>query len=166
MAFPVGIALILFLSNSLHLLAEGGLAGEVVFLLRTHIVEVLLVALVDHCRGRLEAVPDFLALLFGHRTRLAVLLMKLLKLMEGTDHVGLVGEFLSLFAEMRFLLQILLEVIFACLTVEVEQVVELLYVELIVAPELIGLIGRHSFNLFPFLLQGLEVVVALVGLLR
>ena len=49
MALPVTAALVLLSSDSLYLLAERCLLGEVVFLLGTQVLEVLLVTLVDDC---------------------------------------------------------------------------------------------------------------------
>lgn len=79
--------------------------------------------------------------------------------MECAYHIRLFSELLCFLAELRLSFEIFLEVVLACLTIEVEQVVELLNVELIVAPGLARFLGRHRPNLFPFLLQRLEGVV-------
>ena len=78
MLLPVAAALVLFCGNSLYLLAESCLTGQVLFLLGTDALEVLLVTLVDDCRGGLEAVPYLLAQFLGYRTDLAIFLMQLL----------------------------------------------------------------------------------------
>ena len=54
--------------------------------------------------------------------------------MEGADDILLVCKFLRSFAKLCFLLKILLEIVFACLTVEVQQIVKLFNVQLVVAP--------------------------------
>ena len=86
------------------------------------------------------------------------------KPVPGERGIGLVGEFLCSLAEQCLLLQVLLEIILAQLAVEVEQVIILLDIELVVAPQLVGLLGGHCLDVFPFLLERLEVVVRLVGL--
>ena len=78
MFLPVGTTLVLLGSDSLYLLAERRLTGEVLLLLGTDIVEMLLMALVDDRRGRLETVPYLLTQFLGHRTDLTELLMELL----------------------------------------------------------------------------------------
>lgn len=82
--------------------------------------------------------------------------MEFLQLVESRDDIFFLVEFLSSLAEFGLCLKILLEVVFTSLVVELQQVVELLYVELIAAPELVGLVGRNGLNLFPFLLQVLN----------
>ena len=79
--------------------------------------------------------------------------MQLLQLVESTDHVLLLSQFLSSLAGWSSF-QVLLEVIFACLAIEFEQVVELLdSVQLIVAPQLVGFLGRNVLDFLPFVLQ-------------
>ena len=124
----------------------------------------LLVALVDDGRGSLEACPHLFAQVFRHRADLAILGVELLQLVEGADDVGLLSELLSSFAELCLQFQVLLEVVFAGFVVELQQVVELLNVELVVAPQLIGLLGRHSLDVAPLLLQLLELLIGAVGL--
>ena len=75
----------------------------------------LLMALVDYCGSGLEASPYLLAQLLSHGTGLAVLLMKLLQLMECADDILLICEFLRSLAELCLGLKILLEVVLACL---------------------------------------------------
>ena len=60
--------------------------------------------LVDDRRCSFEAAPDFLAFFLGHGSCLAILLMEFLQLMEGTNHIWLVGEFLGLFTQMSLFL--------------------------------------------------------------
>lgn len=62
--------------------------------------------------------------------------MKVLQLMESVYHVRLIGKFLGFLAKLCLGFEILLEVIFTGFAVEVEQVVELLNIELVVAPSL------------------------------
>ena len=164
MVLPVGGVLVFLLGNGFHLFAECGLACQVFLFLGAQLFEVLLVALVDDGRGSLEACPNLLAQLLGHGAYLAILLVELLQLVESADGIGLVGELLCSFAEQCLLLQVLLEIILAQLAVEVEQVIILLDIELVVAPQLVGLLGGHCLDVFPFLLERLEVVVRLVGL--
>ena len=92
--------------------------------------------------------------------------MQLLQLMDGADDIGLVGQTLSGFAKLGLQLKVLLEVVLTGLAVQLEQVIELLHVELVVTPQLVGLLGRHILDFFPFLLQGLEFLIGLVGFLR
>ncbi len=125
----------------------------------------LLVALVDYCRCLLEACPYLLSEVFGHWSGLAVLLVKLLQLVESADNVWLVGKFLGGFAQACLYLEVLLEVVFACFDVQFQQVVELLHIELVVAPQLVGLVSRHSLDFLPLLLQSLEVGVRLASFL-
>ena len=126
MLLPVGSALVVGLAEFLYLLAEGGLACEVLLLLSAEILEVLLVAFIDYGRCSLEACPYLLAQLLSYRSYLAVLLVQLLKLVESADYVFLVGELLCCLAELCLQLEVLLEVVLASLRVELEQVVELL----------------------------------------
>ena len=58
-----------------------------------------LVALVDHGRGGLEAVPDVLAVLLGHGAVLLPLLVELLQVVEGGDDVLILRELLGRLAE-------------------------------------------------------------------
>ncbi len=121
--------------------------------------EVLLVALVDNGRSSLEAGPNLLAQLLGNGANLAVLLVQLLQLVERADDVLLVGKVLGSLAQLGLELEVLLEVVLASLRVELKQVVELLYVQLIVAPKLVCLVGRNGLDVLPLLLQLLELVV-------
>ena len=125
---PVGSALVLSLAELLYLLAESGLASQILLLLSAKVLEVLLVALVDYGRRSLEACPYLLAQFLCDRTYLAILLVQLLQLVERADDVLLVGELLCSLAELGLHLEVLLEVVFASLRVELEQVVELLYI--------------------------------------
>ena len=65
--------------------------------------------------------------------------MQFLQLMESTDDIRLLSQFFSSLAQMGLYLKILLEIIFASLDVEFEHIVELLYIQLIVAPQFVGL---------------------------
>ena len=165
MLLPVAAALVLLGSDGLNLLTEFGLASQVLLFLGTDALKVLLVTLVDDGAGCLEAVPDVFALFLGHRTYLAIFLMQLLQLVEGADDVGLVGQLLCGLAKMYLLFLVLAEVVFAGFAVQTEHIVELLDVKLIVTPQLAGLLGRYILDLAPLLLQGLELLIALVGLL-
>ena len=88
----------------------------------------LLVLLVDHGAGILEAGPDRLAQILGYRTDFAVLLMQVLQLVEGRDNVWLFCQFFGSLTQLGLRLQVLLEVVLARLVVELQQVVELLHV--------------------------------------
>ena len=165
MLFPVTTAFVLLGSNSLHLLTKGGLTSQVVFFLGADTLEVLLMTLVDDGGCCLETVPYLFAELLGYRTNLTVFLVKLLQLVESADDIFLFGEVLGSLAQAFFLFLIFLEVIFASLTVQAEHVVELLYVELVVTPQLVGLLCWYILDLTPLLLQGLEVLIVLVSIL-
>ena len=90
--------------------------------------------------------------------------MKFLQLVEGAYHVALICQLFSGFAEVCLYFEVFLEVVFARLVVELKQVVVLLYVQLVVAPQLVGLFRRHELYLPPFQLQLLEFLVRLVRL--
>ena len=126
----------------------------------------LLVFFVDDGAGSLEARPDLFTQIFGYRTYLTILCVQFLQLMEGTDHVGHLVQSLCFLAELRLGFKVLLEVILTCFTVEVEQVIELLYVELVVAPHLIGFLWGHRLDVLELLLQFLELIIVFVGFLR
>ena len=157
--FPLGSSLDGIQVDRLQLFAERSLLFEVLLLLSADFLKVLLVLLVDHGACRLETAPDLLAQFLGNRTDFAVLLVQVLQLVEGRDDIRLLVELFSSFAECGLSLEVFLEVIFTCLAVEFQKVVELLHVELVVAPQLISLVGRHGLDILPFLLQGLEVII-------
>ncbi len=90
--------------------------------------------------------------------------MELLQLMEGADDIRLIGQFLCCFAETVLDFQVLLEVILAGFAVQLQQIIELLHVQLIVAPQLVGLLSGNKTDLLPFLLQLLKFLVVLIGL--
>ena len=156
---PFGSELVLLLVDGFYLLAECSLLLEVFLLLGTQLLEVLLMLLVDNRAGSLEPAPYLLTQLLGHWAYLAILCVEFLQLVEGRDNIFFLVEFLGSLAELGLCLKILLEVVFTSLVVELQQVVELLYVELIAAPELVGLVGRNGLYLFPFLLQGFKFLI-------
>ena len=57
--------------------------------------------------------------------------MELLKLLESLDYILILGKLLGLLAELLFRLEVLLEIEVAKLAVDLDQVVELLYIKLI-----------------------------------
>ena len=122
--------------------------------------------LVHNSRGSLEAGPHLLTKLLGHGAGLAILLMQLLKLVERAYNVFLVSQVLGSLTQLGLYLEVLLEVILACLAVKLQQVIELLHIKLVVAPQLACALCRHSLYLFPLLLQLLKLVIRLVCLLR
>ena len=166
MLLPVAAALVLFGGDGFYLLTELRLAGQVLLFLGTDALEVLLMALVDDGAGGLETVPDLFTLFLGHGTDLTVFLMQFLQLVEGANDVGLLGQFLGSLTEALLLFLVLAEVVFAGFAVQAQHVVELLDVELVVAPQLAGFLGRNVLYLAPLLLQGLEILIALIGLFR
>ena len=91
----------------------------------------LLVAFVDDGACRLESCPYLFAQLFCHRSHLAVFLMQFLQAVECVDDILFVGEFLCRLAQGGLCLEVFLEVVFACFGVEFQQVVVLLYIELV-----------------------------------
>ena len=90
--------------------------------------------------------------------------MEFLQLMESADDIRLISQFLCCFAETVLDFQVLLEVILAGFAVQLQQIIELLHVQLIVAPQLIGLLSGNKTDLLPFLLQFLKLLVVLVSL--
>ena len=165
MLLPVGSALVFELANLLYLLAESGLACEVFLFTGAKVLKVLLMTLVDDGRCSLEACPDLLAQLLGNGTCLTILLVKFLQLVECADYIFLIGELLSSLTQLGLYLKILLEIVLASLRVELQQVVILLDIELVVAPQLAGFLCRHSLDVLPLLLQFLKLIVRLVGLI-
>ena len=157
--FPILGSLVFSLVGSLYLFAEGSFLGEVFLFLGTQVFEVLLVLLVDNSASSLETFPNLLSQLLGNRTDFAILLVEVLKLVEGRNNILFLIEFLCSLAELGLGFKILLEVIFASFAVQLEHVVELLYIELIVLPYLVCLVCRDVFDFLPFLLQGLEVLI-------
>ena len=162
---PLGVGLEPREIEGLHLLAERGLLLKILILCCTQFLEVFLMALVDDGGGGLEAIPYLLSQVFGYGADLAELLVELLHLVEGGDHVGLVGQFLHTLDDARLCLQVFLEVVLAELVVELEHVVEVLHVVLIVLPQLGGVLCRHGVALLPLGLQRAEFVVVLVRFL-
>ena len=165
MLLPVGSALVFELANLLYLLAESCLACKILLFASTKVLKVLLMTLVDDGRCSLEACPDLLAQLLGNGTSLTILLMKFLQLVECADYIFLIGELLSSLTQLGLYLKILLEIVLASLRVELQQVVILLDIELVVAPQLAGFLCRHSLDVLPLLLQFLKLIVRLVGLI-
>ena len=85
--------------------------------------------------------------------------MQLLQLVECADDIAFVGQLLCRFTEFCLYFKVFLEVVFAGFAVQFQQVVILFYVQLVVAPQLVGFFRRNEFELLPFLLQLLEVLV-------
>ena len=162
---PIGERLEPVRREGFELLAEGRLLREVFLLASLDGVEESLMFLVDDCRSLLELCPYVFAYLLGDGSRLLPFLMEGLQLAECLQHIGIVGQRLGLLDETHLGLEVLLEVVVAQLVAELQQIVELLDVELIVLPELRGTLGRHGLYLLPLVLQGLELVEVLVGLL-
>ena len=92
--------------------------------------------------------------------------MQFLQLMESADDIFFLIELLGGLTKTRLDFQVFLEVIFAGLAIQLEQVVELFHIKLVVAPELVGFLGRNLFDFLPFLLELLEFLVVSVGFLR
>ena len=75
-------------------------------------LEVLLMTAVDSGRSGLEPIPDLITQLFGYRACIAEFLMQLLQLMESGNHILLVSQLFSSFAEARLDFQVLFEIVF------------------------------------------------------
>ena len=156
---PLGVGCQFVEVDCFHDFADGNLLLEVLLLGLLDFLEILLVAAVDNRGSLFEALPYSLAEVLGHGACLAEFLMKFLQLAEGHHHVGLVGQFLGLLAELRLDFEVLLEVVVAEHVVELADVVELLRVALVGFPEFGCLFGRNVLDLAPLLLDGLEIVV-------
>ena len=115
-----------------------------------------LVALVDHGRGGLEAVPDVLTLLLGHGAELLPLLVQLLQLVEGAHHVLVLGELLRGLAESFLGLEVLAEVQVAQVAVDLDHVVELLHIELVGIVDVPECGGGHGARFPPAVLEFAE----------
>ena len=151
--------------NRLHTFAECSLAEEVVFFLLLLGKEEILVTLVDDGRSRLETIPHLIAQFLSYRTGFAELSVQLLQLVEGANHIFLLGELLSGFADARFNLQVLLEVIFAHLMIDAQEVVALLHIVVVVFPSVGDVFGRDGANFLPLGLECFESIVVFVDLL-
>ena len=92
--------------------------------------------------------------------------MKLLQLVESAYNILFVCKFLCSLTQMGLCFQVLFEVQFTCLAVQLQQVIELLHIELIVAPQFVGTLSRNVLYLTPLLLQSLELLICLTCLLR
>ena len=125
----------------------------------------ILVSAVDYCRCLLESAPQLLAHFLSYRAGLAILLVKVLQLMECRNHVFCRREFLGLLAQACLDLKILLEVVFSHLVVYLEVVVEFVSLELILFPDVRNFFGRNLSCLVPLLLQCLELVEMLAAFL-
>ena len=115
-----------------------------------------LVALVDDRRGGLEAVPDVVPELLGHRAVFLPLLVQLLQLVEGAHHILVVGELLGGLAEGLLGLEVLAEVQVAQVAVDLDHVVELLHIELVGIVDVPESRGRHGARLPPAVLEFAE----------
>ena len=91
--------------------------------------------------------------------------MQLLQLVEGADDIVLVGQFLGSLTQACLGLEVLLEVQLAGFAIQLQQVVELLHIELVVAPQLVGFLSGNGLDVAPLLLQGLEILIGLAGFL-
>ena len=163
--FPVGEGAEAVGLDGFDLFAEFGLALQVFFFACLDGLEVCLVLLVDDGGCFLELGPYGLADFLGYGSCLLPFLVEGLQLVEGGEHVGVLSQCLGLLDETRLDLEVLAEVVVAQFVSELEEVVVLLYVELVVLPEFGGAFGGYGFYLFPFGLQSLELVEVLVGFL-
>ena len=127
--------------------------------------EMLLVTAVYSRRSSLEAVPDFVTQFFSHRTRITEFLMQLLKLVESGNYIFLVSQLFGCLAKMSLDLQILLEVVFTKFVVQFQQIVEFLYVQLVILPKFIHLALRNQFGFVPLLLQLFELRIRFIGII-
>jgi hypothetical protein len=91
---PVAGTFVFFLCYGLYFFAELCLPGQVFFLLRANVLEVLLVLFVDDSRSCLEAGPDFFAQFLAYRAGLTEFLMQFLQLVESTDDIFFLVELL------------------------------------------------------------------------
>ena len=92
--------------------------------------------------------------------------MQLLQLMESTDYICLVGQFLSSFTQFGFQLQVLLKVVFTSLAIKLQQVIELLNIQLVVAPQLVSMFCGYILYFAPLFLKSLKFLVRLISLFR
>ena len=122
-------------------------------------------ALVDHSARSLESCPYLFAQFLGNGASLAIFLMQFLQLVECADDILLICKLLGSLTQFSLQFKVFLEVIFTCLDIEFEHVVELLHIELVITPQLISLGGRHTLDFLPFLLQCLKLRIRLAGIL-
>ena len=115
-----------------------------------------LVALVDHRGGRLEAVPDLLALLLGHGAVLLPLFVEFLELVEGVHDILVLGELLGRLAEGLLGLEVLSEVKVAKVAAYLHHVVKLLDIELVAVVDVPEGLGGHGAGLPPAVLYFAE----------
>ena len=127
--------------------------------------EMLLVTAVYSRRSSLETVPDFVTQFFSYRTCITKFLMQLLKLVESGNYIFFVSKLFGCFAKMSLDLQILFEVIFTKFVVQFQQIVEFLYVQLVILPKFIHLALRNQFGFVPLLLQLFELCIRFIGII-
>ena len=121
-------------------------------------------AAVDNGRSIFKSFPDTVSQFFCHRSDVAEFLMKFLQLVESGDRVIGFCQLFGSFTQISFLFQVFLEVVFSEFIVQLHHVIELLGIVLVVFPQFIGLVCRYQFNVVPFLLQLLELIVYAVGI--
>lgn len=144
-------------------MAEFGFLYQILLFLSLDGLEVVLMTLVDDSRSIFEAFPYLVAQLLGHGASFAIFLMQLLQLVEGRNNVLHIGQLFSSLAQVRLYFKIFLKVVSAHLVVETQLVVELLRIVLVVFPQFGSILSRHGFDILPFGLQVLHLVIALVG---
>ena len=137
---------------------ESLLGQQVVIELLLALFVVLLAPLVDAGGGVLEALPDFFVLLGGHGTYLLPLDTEILQPFEGLCHRGLHNELLGLLTERYLLVEVALLIQGAQLTVNLQLVEELFYLEVVVLPQVVHLVARHVADAFPALLYLVEAI--------
>ena len=98
LVFPVGKSSEGVIFHTFHDFANHRLLVQVILFFFFQFFKMLLMTFVDNRRGSLETAPDFFAQFFGYRTDGTEFLMKLLRLVESRNYVGLFSQF---FCELR-----------------------------------------------------------------
>ena len=91
--------------------------------------------------------------------------MQLLKLVESGNYIFFVSKLFGCFAKMSLDLQILFEVVFTKFVVQFQQIIEFLYVQLVILPKFIHLALRNQFGFVPLLLQLFELCIRFIGII-
>ena len=152
--------------ESLHALTDGLLGLLVLAFAGLALLEKRLIALVDVGREILEAAPDLLAHLFGHRTDVAPLVMQRLETAESGDYILLAAELLSLGHKGLLLGKVFLEVIVAKLLVDLKLVVIFLDSLLIALPEVSRKRSGHLADLLELGLHVAHLLEETVGVVH
>ena len=139
--------------NLFNFFAQESLLCKVFSLLNLLVLEMSLILLVYHCRSCLETFPNLLTELLGDRTIFLPLLMKLLKLPEGLNYIWIFCKCLCFLAESLLHFQILFKIKVTQFAVNLDHIIELLYIELICFIDISEILRRYRSDSPPSVLD-------------